>query len=260
MYMNNEISFIITELSSMKRYPEKLYCRGDVGLLQRPKISIVGTRRPNPYTRAMTFELSKKLSLSGMVVVSGAAAGVDAIAHQGAGSENTIAVLPCGIDIRYPAANAELIESIEKRGLIISQFEPAFEARDWSFVVRNEIVVALGDVLIVTEADIGSGSMRSVEYALEMGKQIYVLPHRIRESDATRKLLSEGKATAIDDIDVFVAHISQKGRNAIDDTPFIAYCRNNPTYEEVVGKFPSEIFEAELSGIIGVRNGRVEVV
>jgi DNA processing protein len=195
-----------------------------------------------------------------MVVVSGAAAGVDRIAHEGAGADNTIAILPCGIDVRYPAANISLIESIERNGLTMTPFEPDFRAREWSFVVRNEIVVALGDALIVTEADIGSGSMRSVEYALEMGKPIYVLPHRIHESAATRQLIREGRASAIDDIDVFVAHISQKGRNALDDTPFIAFCRKNPTYEEVVGKFPSEIFEAELSGIIDVRNGRVAVV
>ncbi len=258
--MCNEISFSIPELVSMRHYPEKLYYRGNVELLQRPKISIVGTRRPNPYTRAMTFELSKKLSLSGIVIVSGAAAGVDAIAHQGAGAENTISILPCGIDIRYPAANAELIASIEAHGLSISQFEIGFEARDWSFVVRNEIVVALGDVLIVTEADHGSGSMRSVEYALGMGKPIYVLPHRMNESAATRQLMREGKATAIDDMDHFVALISQKGKNSIEDTPFIAYCRTNPIYDETVVKFPSEIFEAELSGLIEVRNGRVSVV
>lgn len=258
--MNNEISFSIPELLSMKRYPEKLYYRGNLGLLQYPKISIVGTRRPNPYTRAITFELARKLALSGMAIVSGAAAGVDTIAHQGAGSENTIAVLPSGIDIRYPAANTELIVSIEKHGLTISQFEPAFKAHDWSFVVRNEIVVALGDILIVTEADIGSGSMRSVEYALEMGKPIYVLPHRLRESAATRQLLQERKAIAIDDIDAFVAQMSQKGRNAIDDTPLLAFCRTSPTYDEVVVRFPSEIFEAELSGLIEVRNGRVAVV
>ena len=258
--MDNTLSFTIPELSSMKHYPEKLYYRGNAELLQRPKISIVGTRRPNPYTRAMTYELSKKLSLSGMIVVSGAAAGVDRIAHEGAGAENTIAILPCGIDIRYPAANSELIKAIEKRGLCISQFEDGFVPRDWSFVIRNEVVVALGDALIVTEADIGSGSMRSVKYALAMEKPIYVLPHRLHESAATRQLLAEGKAVAIDEIDSFVTVMSQKGRNGIEDTPFIAYCRNNPTYEEVVGKFPSEIFEAELLGVIEVRNGRVAVV
>ncbi|WP_310440608.1 DNA-processing protein DprA [Sulfuricurvum sp.] len=258
--MYTTLPFNIPELSSMKHYPDQLYYRGELELLYRPKISIVGTRRPNPYTRAITFELAKKLSFSGVTVVSGAAAGVDAIAHQGSGADNTIAILPSGINVRYPSANAELIESIEKNGLTISPFEPDFTTREWSFVVRNEIVVALGDALIVTEADIGSGSMRSVEYALEMGKSIYVLPHRIRESTATRSLLREGKATAIDDIDLFVAQVSQKGRNAIKDTLFVSFCRTNPTYEEVVAKFPSDIFEAELSGVIEVRNGRVVVV
>lgn len=257
--MNDTIHFDIPELFSMKHYPDKLYYRGSLDLLHRPKISIVGTRRPNPYTRSITLELAKKLSLSGMVIVSGAAIGVDAIAHQGAGVENTIAVLPSGIDVRYPVANAELIEAIEKRGLAISPFESDFEARDWSFVVRNEIVVALGDVLVVTEADIDSGSMRSVEYALAMKKPIYVLPHRLRESAATRQLLSEGKAEAIDDIDIFVALVSQKGRNAKEDSPFFAFCRNAPTYEEVLAKFPKEIFEAELNGIVEVRNGRVYI-
>ncbi|MBN2870816.1 MAG: DNA-protecting protein DprA [Campylobacterales bacterium] len=258
--MDTAVPIRIPELLSMKRYPDTLYYRGSLSLLNRPKIALVGTRRPNPYTRGMTFELARKLSMNGMVVVSGAAGGVDRIAHEGSGAENTIAVLPCGIDLRYPAANASLIESIAIRGLTLSQFEPGFTAREWSFVVRNEIVVALGDALIVAEADIGSGSMRSVEYALEMGKRIYVLPHRLRESTATRQLLAEGKATAIDDIDLFVAHISQKGRNAIEDTPFLAFCRNTPTYEEAVSKFPSEIFEAELNGSIEVRNGRVNVV
>lgn len=258
--MDTLLTSPIPELLSMKHYPETLYFRGNSELLERPKIAIVGTRRPNPYTRAMTLELSRKLAQCGMVIVSGAAMGVDALAHQGAGVGNTIAVLPCGIDVRYPVVNRQLLESIEKDGLCMSQFEHGFEAREWSFVVRNEIVVALGDALIVMEADIGSGSMRSVEYALAMEKPIYVLPHRVHESAATRQLVAERKATAIDDIDHFVALISQKGKNRIEDTPFIAYCRTNPIYDEAVVKFPSDIFEAELSGIIVVRNGRVYVV
>jgi DNA processing protein len=243
----------------MKKYPEPLYYRGSLDLLSRPKISIVGTRRPNPYTRAFTLELSRKLAQNGMVIVSGAAAGVDALAHQGGGSENTIAILPCGIDIRYPKANSALIESIENNGLTLSQFEPGFFAREWSFVVRNEIVVALGEVLIVTEADVGSGSMRSAEYALEMGKQIYVLPHRLRESEGTHQLLAQGEAIAIEDIDSFVAMITKSTQNAMCDTPFVAYCRTMPTYEEVIARFPNEVFVAELSGLIDVRNGRISV-
>lgn len=254
------LPFPIPALQTMKKYPDQLYFKGSLELLHRPKISIVGTRRPNLYTRALTLELSKKLSLAGVVVVSGAAAGVDTLAHEGAGARNTIAVLPSGINVRYPVQNKGLIEKIENSGLTLSQFDPDFTAREWSFVVRNEIVVALGEVLIVCEADIGSGSMRSVEFALEMGKQIYVLPHRIRESEGTHKLLCEGKAIAIEEIDSFVAQITKSARNILTDTPFLAYCRTMPTYEEVLIKFPSEIFEAELGGIIEVKNGRVSVV
>lgn len=258
--MFNTVSHHINDLESMQHYPKSLNYKGSLKLLSRPKISIVGTRRPNLYTRSVTYELAKKLSIAGIVIVSGAAAGVDTIAHQGAGTANTIAVLPSGIEIRYPKANAELITSIEANGLTLSQFEPTFIARTWSFVVRNEIVVALGECLIVSEADVGSGTMRSVDYALEMGKQIYVLPHRIRESEGTHRLLAQGKATAIENIDDFVAHISKKALNGIADTPFLAFCRTLPSYEEVMEKYPKEIFEAELNGIVDVRNGRVMVV
>ncbi|MDD5212435.1 MAG: DNA-protecting protein DprA [Sulfuricurvum sp.] len=257
--MSSIVPFSISELNAMKKYPDALYYKGSLELLSRPKISIVGTRHPSVYTRGVTLELAKKLSAAGMVIVSGAASGVDTSAHQGAGVQNTIAVLPSGIDIRYPRSNDKLIEAIEKQGLILSQFEPDFMTREWSFVVRNEIVVALGEVLIVTEADLGSGSMRSVEFALEMGKQIYVLPHHIRESEGTHRLLLEGKAKGIEDIDLFVAQISKSALNTMNDTPFVAYCRSMPTYEEVIAKFPSEIFEAELGGIVEVRNGRVFV-
>lgn len=258
--MEMHIPSVVPELEAMKHYPQMLYYKGSSGLLSRPKISIVGTRRPNPYTRAMTFELSKKLSAAGLVIVSGAAAGVDTLAHEGAGAANTIAVMPCGIRHRYPAANASLIEAIEKNGLVLSQFEPDFLATNWSFVIRNEIVVALGEALIVTEADMGSGSMRSVEYAQQMGKKIYVLPHRLGESEATHRLLAEGKATAIEEIDRFVSQFGVSVVHKHTDPPFIAFCRTSPTYEEAVAKFPGKIFEAELGGAIEVRNGRVVVV
>ena len=254
------VSSSIPELSMMKRLTQNLHYEGSLELLSRPKISIVGTRRPNPYTRMMTYELSKKLSSAGLVIVSGAAAGADAIAHEGAGTANTIAVLPCGIHHRYPSANRGLIDSIGHNGLVLSQFDPDFLATQWSFVVRNEIVVALGEALIVTEADVGSGSMRSVEYALEMGKKIFVLPHRLGESEATHRLVADGKATAIHEMERFVAEFSVKTAKKESDTPFIAFCRTHPTYDEVLARFPSEIFEAELSGLIEIRNGRVNVM
>jgi len=249
----------VPELLSMKKYPLDLSYAGNLELLKRKKISMIGTRKPSKYTRDMTQKLASALSRHNICIVSGGAMGVDAVAHVGANSSNTISVLPCGIDIKYPAVNKNLLTDIEKNGLLLSQFEQGFKSRPWSFVVRNELVVALGDVLIVSEADLNSGSMRSVEFALTMGKDIYVLPHRLGESEATNKLIEEGKAKAIYDIDSFISLFTNKKIDNLPTNDFIKYCSTNPSYEEALKKFPEKIFESELLGEIEVRNARVYI-
>lgn len=245
------------ELDAMKKYPDKLYYKGNLDLLTRRKVSIIGSRKPNQYAQQMTHRLASELSRVGVCIVSGGAMGVDAIAHRGAGNDSTIAVLPCGIDLRYPVVNKSLLEYIENSGLTMSQFDPGFQATNWSFVVRNEVVVALGDVLIVTQADIDSGSMRSVEFALEMGKKIFVLPHRIGESEGTNRLLSDGKAEAIYDINAFVGKFGMVNSEIDKSDPFILFCATRPTYEEAVVKFGERVFEAEFGGKIEIRNGKI---
>lgn len=247
----------ISELESMKKYPENLYFSGNKNLLKSKKISIVGTRKPSKYSRETVYKLANELSKSGVCVVSGGAMGIDAIAHSGAGASNTIAVLPCGIDIKYPSVNKNLLTDIETQGLLISQFEPSQKARPWSFVVRNELVVALGDILVVAEAELNSGSMRSVEFALAMKKEIYVLPQRLGESSATNKLLADGNAQAIYDIESFVEKIAPLSKREIIEDEFLEFCSFNPTYEEAMKKFPSRVFEAELNGEIEVKNAIV---
>jgi DNA processing protein len=254
----HEIAFHVPELDAMKRYPDKLYFKGNTALLSRVKVSIIGSRRPSQYTQQTTYRIANGLAKNDVCIVSGAAMGVDATAHTGAGAANTIAVLPSGIDVRYPALNKKLIASIEEKGLTLSQFEPGFTATPWSFVVRNELVVALGDVLVVTQADPGSGSMRSVEFALGMGKKVYVLPHRIGESGGTDALLAEGKAEAIYDIEAFVGCYG-KVRTAGDD-PFLRFCLGNPSYDEAVATYGEKLFEAELEGVITVENGRIKLL
>ena len=255
----NTIESHLPSLDSMKKYPEKLYYKGNLDLLSRRKVSIIGSRKPNQYAQQVTHRLASELSRVGVCIVSGAAMGVDAIAHRGAGNNSTIAVLPCGIDLRYPAVNKSLLENIETSGLTMSQFEPGFQATSWSFVVRNEIVVALGDILIVTQADIDSGSMRSVEFALEMGKKIYVLPHRIGESEGTNRLLADGKAEAIYDIDTFVGKFGMVNSEIDKSDPFMLFCATRPTYEEAVAKFGNRVFEAELIGLVNVNNGIINL-
>ena len=257
--MSQNITEHITSLESMKKYPKALFYKGNLALLNRPKVSIVGSRRLSNYTREYTYQISRALASRGVCVVSGAAMGVDTVAHEGAGAENTIAVVGNGLDIRYPAMNKNLIESIENKGLMLSQFNDGFRATGWSFVVRNELVVALGDILIVTEADLGSGSMRSVEYALQMGKEIFVLPHRLGESHGTNSLLKEKKATLITDIEDFVARFGNPVKSSVKKDDFFYFCQQLPSFDETLEKFGERVYEAELEGIITIRNGIVRL-
>ena len=244
----------------MKSYPKELYYSGNLELLDRVKVSIVGSRKTSKYSREQTHKLSSALAKAGVCIVSGGAMGVDAVAHLGAGASNTIAVLPCGINIKYPSVNKNLLTDIQNSGLLLSQFKEDDKARPWSFVVRNELVVALGEVLVVAEAELNSGSMRSIEFALKMGKEIFVFPHRLGESDATNELLKEGKAKAIYDIDDFVSRFGTVDITEVNMDPFLEFCGNNPTYEEAISKYPDKVFEAELNGDIEIRNGKVFIL
>jgi len=254
-----QVSGHIAALDAMKKYPSELFYRGDLGLLERPAISIVGTRRPSLYTQEKTEELARALSKRGVCIVSGAAMGVDALAHQAAGADNTIAVLGCGLDIRYPTFNKELIASIEEKGLLLSPFNDGFRATNWSFVVRNELVVALGKMLIVTEADLESGSLRSVAYAQQMGKKIYVLPHRLTESRGTNRLLSKGEAEAIYDVEAFASRFGNRVEQSIPKDAFFYFCQGMPTLDETLKRFGERVYEAELEGTVTIRHGIVRL-
>ncbi|MEA2099677.1 MAG: DNA-processing protein DprA [Campylobacterota bacterium] len=256
----NKITEDILELHSMKKYPSQIFFDGNLELLKKRKISIIGTRKPSKYSRALTHDLASSLSKRDVCIVSGGAMGIDAIAHLGATSSNTISVLPCGVDIKYPAVNKNLLADIQRDGLLLSQFDIGFRATPWSFVVRNELVVALGDVLVVAEAELGSGSMRSVEFALKMGKEIFVFPQRVGESGATNKLLEDGKAKAIYDIDQFCSLFGEIEAKEVKLDDFTLFCKTNPTYDETLKKFPHRVFEAELSGEIKVKNGLVTLL
>jgi len=186
--------------------------------------------------------------------------GVDALAHLGAGPAQTIAVLGTGVDVRYPAINRELLESIEREGLLLSPFEPGFRATRWSFVLRNELVVALGEILVVAEAEEGSGSMRSAEYALKQGKEIWVLPHRLGESGGTRRLLEEELARPILSVEALAERFGCVPSSGMGRDEFFFFCQKRPTLEEAVDRFGERVYEEELEGRILVENGRVSLV
>ena len=233
---------------------EQLYYKGDPSLLERPMVSIVGTRKPCNYTKEMTTMLAQRFASIGYVVVSGAAMGVDALAHKAA-FPHTIAVMANSLEIIYPKINQRLIENIFHEGLALSEYDAGTKATRYSFVVRNRIVVALGEFLIITEADENSGTMRSAEIALELGKKIYVLPHRLGESRGTQKLLREGNAELILDIDDFVSQFGEIVPQEGD--PLITFCQKIPSLHDVVAQFGDQVYEYELEGLVEIKNLKV---
>lgn len=240
----------------MKHVPSHLYYIGNLALLQKPRIAMVGTRRPTTYTKNQTYAIAQQLSHAGICIVSGGAIGVDTLSHQGAGVDNTIMVAGTGLDKRYPTINDTLIQKIEKQGLVLSQFattEPSFK---WNFPLRNELIVTLGSVLIVTQADMKSGTMHSIEFALKMNKKIYVLPHRLGESDGTNYLLAKGLAEPLFDVDALIEQYGDKTVQCKDE--FLNYCDTFPLYSEAVTLHAQKVFEYECLGKIIVENGRIK--
>lgn len=256
---------IPTELlkDEIKPKIKTLYYKGDLSLLNSPKIAIVGTRKPNQYTKKMVTSLSSKLSSNGITIVSGSALGVDAIAHQYA-NNNTIAVMANSLDIKYPIFNSKLIRNIYQNSLALSEYQDTTEPTKYSFINRNRIVVALSKILIIAQADLNSGSLRSAEYAIKYNIPIYVLPHQIGESLGTDKLLQDGIAKPIYDIDKFVLKYTNKfnsyKKENIKNYSFLDFCKTSPTYEMALEENAELLFEYELSGKIKILNNRIILI
>lgn len=255
--MSQKIISKIKELNQMKKYPDDLFYKGNLDLLNRRKVSIVGSRKPTKYSALYTNKISSELSKRGVVIISGAAIGVDAIAHKASDITNTIAVVANGLDIKYPSINQKLIEEIEKKGLILSSYEDGQKPRNYSFVQRNEIVVALGEILIVTHADEKSGTLTSIDYALKMGKKVYALPQRLDESLGTQKLVAKGLIEPIYDLEEFFDSFGKLDKK---EDEFTLYLNSFPPYDEAMQKFGNKIFELELEGKIKIENGVIKTV
>ncbi len=243
-------------LYDLEKVPKKLYCLGKEDLLTKPMVGIVGSRRPNAYTKRIVSHLASSLSTRGVCVVSGAAMGVDGIAHR-ASFPNTIAVMGNSLDIIYPKINEDLIKKMQISSLVLSEYEPSFKATRWSFVQRNRIVVALSQAVVIAQADIKSGSMHSARMALELNKPLYVLPQRIGDSDGTNKLLKENKATLIDDIDEFCDIFGTK-MDANDEV--LEFCKENPSLDKCLDRFGDLIYEYELEGKLQIENLHVRIL
>ena len=173
--------------------PLLLFCRGDVSLLSTECFAVVGTRAPTRYGRDATELFAKELSEAGFTIVSGLARGVDAIAHKAAldAEKPTIAVIGCGVDKVYPAENKELYDRIAEKGLIISEYFIGVDPIAFHFPERNRLISALSEGVLVTEAGLKSGTMITVDCALDQDKDVFVVPGNIfsNMSKGTNELL-----------------------------------------------------------------------
>jgi DNA processing protein len=159
--------------------PTLLYVRGNIALLSRHIISIVGTRRPTPYGNQMAEKLARDLADRGLVVASGLARGIDASAHKGALSSacgSTVGVLGCGIDVIYPKENKKIFAEIEQRGVLISEFSMGTFPAPQNFPIRNRIIAGMGLGVVVVEAAQYSGSLITARLGMEFGREVYAVP------------------------------------------------------------------------------------
>lgn len=188
--------------------PPGLFTRGsgDIGLLSRAAVAVVGARACSGYGASVARSLGRDLTRGGLVVVSGMARGVDAEAHRGAleAEGPTVAVLGCGIDRDYPAAHAELARRIAATGLLVSEYAPGVEPAPWRFPARNRIVAGLCAATVVVEARARSGALITADLALEEGREVFTVPGEISSalSAGTNALLKLGATplTAASDV------------------------------------------------------------
>ncbi len=168
-------------LKNIAAPPLLLYVEGNVALLSKPQIAMVGTRAPSYYGKRHAHSFATELVREGLVVTSGLAIGVDSECHRSvlAAEGHTIAVLGTGLANIYPKRHQKLAQQIREKGALVSEFSPFTQARPEHFPRRNRIVSGLSLGVVVIEAALNSGSLISARYAVEQGREVFALPGAI---------------------------------------------------------------------------------
>ena len=183
-------------LAQLYETPNLLYYIGRLPDFSKPILAIVGSRRATIYGRNMAREFAARLAESGIQIVSGMAAGVDAAGHMGALDADgyTLGVLGGGIDTIYPVENFNLYQKVYQKGGVLSEYNMGISPQRGMFPMRNRIISGLSDGILVTEAGERSGSLITADQGLDQGKDIFALPGRITDnmSRGCNDLISQG--------------------------------------------------------------------
>lgn len=188
-------------LRHLHQPPPALYCRGRLELLERPCVAVIGARNHTHYGADVARELADGLARAGVAVVSGFARGIDGIAHRAAlaAGGDTIAVLGSGCDVPYPPEHDRLLVEIATRGLVVTEFPPGEPPFRSNFPRRNRLIAALAHGIVVVEAGPESGSLITVDHALDLGREVFAVPGPITRhtSAGTNAMLRDGAAIVL---------------------------------------------------------------
>ncbi len=231
-YMNkNNISYVTINsihypesLKEINDSPYVLFYKGDISLLNYNMVAIVGSRKNSTYGEIVTRQIVGELSNMDYGVVSGVAYGIDTIAHKECLNRGikTIGVLGCGIDIVYPKVNKLVYKEIERNGLLISEFLPNTKPMPYNFPRRNRIITALSKGVIVIEATVKSGSLITVNYALQYGRDVMAVPGTVLSSNSKgcNLLIRDGAKmfVELDDLYYFLNVIKKEEKNIENNT------------------------------------------
>lgn len=188
--------------------PDSLYIYGNIALLNRPMIAIVGSRNASLEGIQNTRLFAQSLAQAGALIVSGLARGIDSAAHQtvinlGPG-HYTAAVLGTGVDKVYPRQNLNLSKTIQQQGLLISEYPLGEGPKAWHFPRRNRIIAALAVGVVIIEAAQKSGSLITARIAADLGREVFALPGSIHNPNSAgcHLLIQQGAKLAINPTDV----------------------------------------------------------
>lgn len=194
------------KLRNIDNAPFGIYVKGRLPDPEVPSVAIIGARMCSEYGRYMARQFGQGLAVSGVQVISGMARGVDGISQNAAldAGGKSFGVLGCGADVCYPEENREVYQKLLENGGIISEYPPGTQPLANFFPMRNRIISALADVVLVVEARQKSGTQITVDTALEQGREVLAIPGRVtdRLSDGCNYLISQGAGIAISVEDV----------------------------------------------------------
>jgi DNA processing protein len=229
-------------LAALDTPPPLLTVKGNLSLLQRHALAVVGSRNASAAGMRFARETSRELGEGGWAIVSGLARGIDTAAHRGSLATGTIAVMAGGIDVAYPPENAALHAEIAERGLLVSEIAFGQQPTAIHFPRRNRIISGLSRGVLVVEATLNSGSLITARMAGEQGREVFAVPGSPLDPRArgTNALLRQG-ATLVESADDIWSNLQP----ALAEAPPRRDAQQDPGANPVAGPLPGDL-QAEI--------------